>query len=40
MQVFCAVGVVVVGKFLLKRKIAKSENVAEAGEQIQATDKE
>jgi YjbE family integral membrane protein len=40
MQVLCAVGVVVVGKFLLKRKIAKSENVAEAGEQIQATKKE
>lgn len=38
MQAVCAVGVVVLGKYLVKRKIAKSENSAATAEQIQVAD--
>ena len=40
MQAVCAVGVVVLGKLLLRRKIAKAASKAEAGEQIQTAEKE
>ncbi|HEU5359871.1 MAG TPA: TerC family protein [Candidatus Deferrimicrobiaceae bacterium] len=40
MQAVCAVGVVVLGKLLLRRKIAKARSKAEAGEQIQTAEKE
>jgi YjbE family integral membrane protein len=40
MQAVCAVGVVVLGKLLLRRKIAKAASKAEAGKQIQTAEKE
>jgi YjbE family integral membrane protein len=40
MQALCAVGVVVVGRFLLKRKITKSERSGETNEQVSASEGE
>jgi len=38
MQIVCAVGVVVLGKYLVKRKAAKSGNSVATAEQIQVSE--